>query len=332
MTGGEFEQYLMRLSLTPAEAAQLLSVNPRTVRRWLDGEEVSGPAEQAIRAWIRLHDRHLPWRPDSAAIIDNDQDQIARHRSHTITLDDLLARVEARGGARLPWNVDWDRGHATLGPIEVSFYKLLGGGFSLGTYTRKDGYPDVERDIEIIEDAAYCIAQALKKKNPDFGPVTLVVHDGPAKGRVASQKLLKFPKVNDAIRRVCEKMGAPDFHDPFITTESPTELLWDTHELRRECERRTKAPPALKALADYIKSHSGIFVTIGPQMLAPTESAQRKRRIESLAEEIQNLADKARDGIAEYPEFEAVLGALHAAGLFPENGLVSAVAHALVRT
>ena len=37
MTKEQFEQYLMRLGLTPAEAAQLLSVSPRTVRRWQEG-------------------------------------------------------------------------------------------------------------------------------------------------------------------------------------------------------------------------------------------------------------------------------------------------------
>ena len=326
MTGSEFDQYLLRLGLTPAEAAQLLSVNARTVRRWLDGEEVSGPAEQAIRAWIRLHDRHLPWRPDSASIIDNDQDQIARHRSHAITLNDLLARVEARGGARLPWNVDWDRGHATLGPMEVSFYKLLNGGFSLGTYTRKDGYPDVERDIEIIEDAAYCIAQALKKKNPDFGPVTLFAFDGPSKGRVAVPQLQGFPTARDAIRHACEVIGSPGFHDPFITTESPTELLWDTRELRQECERRTKAPPALAALADYVQTNSGTFAISGAQMLEPAEAARRRQRIEMLGAELRALANRAHDGMADYPTFEAVLSALHAAGFFPKGELVSAAA------
>lgn len=331
MTGNEFGQFLLRLGLAPGEAAQLLSVTPRTVRRWLDGEEVSGPAEQAIRAWIRLHDRHLPWRPDSASIAENDQDQITRHRSHAINLNEILARVEARGGARLPWSVDWDRGQATLGPMEVSFYKLLNGSFSLGTYRRKDGDPDVERDREIIEDAAHCIAQALKKKNPDFGPVTLFVHDGPAKGRVASQQLQNFPTARDAIRKVCAKIGSPGFHDPFITTESPTELLWDTHELRRECERRAKAPPALAALAEYVRTNSALFVRISAQMLAPTEATQRRQRIKALADELDGLADQARDGLIQYPEFESVLAALHAAGFFPDGELVSGVARALVR-
>ena len=198
--------------------------------------------------------------------------------------------------------------------------------------TRKDGDPDVNRDIEIIEDAAYCIAQAFKKKNPDFGPVTLFAQDGPNKGRVAIQQLQEFPTARDAIRYACEAIGSPGLHDPFITTESPTELLWDVRELRQECERRTKAPPALAALADYVRINCGTFVTDGAHMLAPADTARRRQRIEALAEELKALADKARDGMADFSEFEAVLSALHAAGFFPEGELVSAVARALVRT
>src|SRR5271163_3587578 len=96
MTKDQLQQYLLRLGLSPAEAAQLLSVSPRTVRRWQDGEEVPGPAQQAILAWIRLHERHLPWRPDSISIAEDNQDQIARHRFHTINLADVIQRVEAR--------------------------------------------------------------------------------------------------------------------------------------------------------------------------------------------------------------------------------------------
>ena len=214
--------------------------------------------------------------------------------------------------------------------MEVSFYKLRNGGFSLGTYTRKDGDPDVGRDREIIEDAAYCIAQALKKKNLDFGPVRLFVHDGPAKGRVASQRSEKFSTSQDAIRRACKAIGSPGFYDPFITTESPTELLWDQQELRKECEQRAKAPPALAALANYVRTNSAVFVRNGPQLLGPAETTQRRQRIEALADKLDELAAKARDGLIKYPDFEAVLGALHVAGFFPSGELVSEVAHAFV--
>ncbi len=57
--------------------------------------------------------------------------------------------------------------------MEISYYKLASGSFSLANYRRKDGQPDVERDWEAIEDAAACIAQAMKK-DPHYGPVVLV--------------------------------------------------------------------------------------------------------------------------------------------------------------
>jgi hypothetical protein len=151
--------HLTTLRLTQAEAAQLLGVSARTVRRWVEGEEVPGPAEAALRAWRRLAANNLPWKPDSISIVEDDQDQIAHHRIHTIGLSDLLARVEARGGARVPWAVNVERGCAVLGPLEVSFYKLRSGGFSVSFYTRKDTSPDVSRDWALIEDAIYCIAK-----------------------------------------------------------------------------------------------------------------------------------------------------------------------------
>ena len=62
-------------------------------------------------------------------------------------------------------------------------------------------------------------------------------------------------------------MGSPCFHGTFTMTASSNELLWDTHNLRQECERRTKATAALAALANYVHSYSALFVHNGPQML-----------------------------------------------------------------
>jgi hypothetical protein len=334
MTPPELRLTLSRLELTQAEAAQLLGIAPRTVRRWLDGEDIPGPAEQALRAWIRLHDRNLPWRPDTESVVQDDQDQIARHRAHAIRLNEMLARVEARGGPRVPWAVDRGRQIATLGPMEVSYYKLASGSFSLANYRRKDAEPDVERDWEAIEDAAASIAWALRK-DPDYGPVTLVTHDGPALGRVAQQNLTAFTSNREALRHVCGHIDEPGFHDPFIMGRSRSDqqmdLIWDTRDLRRECERRNTAPAALTAVADYTRKHSEMFVRNGPRMLTPPETAKHRQRIEALADQIDALAVEARDGAAEYRQFETILGRLHAEGFFPDDELVSAVAkHLLV--
>ena len=97
------------------------------------------------------------------SIVEDDQEQIALHRNHTVGIADMLERVDARGGARTPWAVDVAGHEAKLGPIEVGFYLLRSGGFSLSTYTRRDRAPDTEADWPLIEDAAECIAAELGK-------------------------------------------------------------------------------------------------------------------------------------------------------------------------
>ena len=323
MTFIELEQTLLRLGLSQTGAAQLLSVAPRTVRRWLEGEEIPGPAEQTFRAWLRLHEKKLAWRPDSVSIAADDQDQIARHKKHAVELIEMLARVEARGGSRLPWKVDHERSRAVLGPMEVTFYTLQSGSFSLGSYTRKDGDPDVERDWEMIEDAAYSIAQELTHR-----PVTLAFHNRPWRSGIVEQSLAKFPSKDKAIQRACAALGSPGFHDPFIFTGKPTEVLLDKHALRHECQRRKTSAAALRAVAAYVRRHSSLFVRHGPALPTPTQAAQKKQKIESVADEIELLAGSAEQESATYQQFDPLLGALHKLGFFPETALISAVARA----
>lgn len=161
MSSHELTQHLSILRLSPAEAAQLLGVSPRTLRRWIEGEDVPGPAEAALRAWRLLDDRNLAWQPDSVSLLENDKDQIARHRQHAKELAALVKRVDARGGPKNPWTVDLVKGKATFGHYEIGFYKMLSEGFSLSTYRRKDTAPDVVRDGAEIEDAAFCISKAF---------------------------------------------------------------------------------------------------------------------------------------------------------------------------
>lgn len=328
MDKGQLEQYLGRLGLAPADAAQLLSISSRTLRRWLDGEDIPGPAQRAILAWIHLHERRLPWRPDTVSIVQDDQNQIARHRQHTIDTVDVLKRVEVRGGAKAPWIVDWDKGRASLGSMEVSFYKLQSGGFSLGSYRRTDSPPDSARDMPMIEDAVYCIAQALAKKGKDDVPVTLVVHDGPAKGRVAKQELMQFPNAQAGIKHLCKHIGQHGYSEPFLMTRD-SELLWDQHELKRECIRRADGPKALADLAAYVRQHSNIFVQDGPGSVGPAERTRRETRIKALGDSIDELAQRVDDGSVHYQDFEEFLGLLHTAGFFPPNELIGNVAFAL---
>ncbi len=320
MSRAELEQSLIRLGLTQTEGAQLLGVDPRTLRRWLEGDEIPGPAEQAVRAWLKVHDRTMPWRPDSASIDTDDQDQIGKIRQHGIDLSEIISRVEARGGPQIPWVVDRPRSRATFGQMEVTFYALPNGSFSPANYTRKDGHPDVERDRSLIEDAMYCIAKEFTS------PVTLAWGDRNWRsGGAVGQSQQSFPTKEAAIQRACAAMGEPDFHDAFIM--SGNHLLLDKHDLRRECERRKDRAAALKAVAEYVLRHSHVFATDGPRMLSPEQRQRQQQRIEAVAKKVGELAVPAERGEVSYEQFETLLGELHKLGFFPTTSLVSAVAH-----
>lgn len=162
MSSTEFTSGLKRLALSEAEAGRLLSVTPRSVRRWSEGStEVPGPVEQALRAWLRLEDLGLAWRPDGIAIWEVDQTEL--YRQHAVELDALIQKVKKRGGPAAPWKVDLAARRASLGPIEVNFHVLANEGFSPSSYTRKDCSPDLKRDWRLLEDAFSCIATAIGK-------------------------------------------------------------------------------------------------------------------------------------------------------------------------
>lgn len=143
------------------EAARLLEVDPRTVRRWAvgDGTDIPGPAMHALRAWLGLQQRGLPWRPG-----DDATEKIAPHRVHAIEFYELLLRVDKRGGPSGAWDVNLDKGLAVLGPVKVSFYRLANGGFAPSFYSRSDGNLDVKRDWPLIEDAFACIAKVFAEQ------------------------------------------------------------------------------------------------------------------------------------------------------------------------
>lgn len=189
MTGQEIQEHLRALGLTQAESAQLLGVSARTMTRWCTGgEEVPGPAEAALRAWRRLEQRHLAWRPDSVSIVEDDAEQIASLRQEAINLDDVLSRVEARGGPKLPWVVNFAESEAALGRIYVSFYKLRNGGFSLGVYSRRDGvHPDLQRDWPLIEDAIFCIAQEFERLRSRAAALNAIAADIRSKSHIFGQ-------------------------------------------------------------------------------------------------------------------------------------------------
>jgi hypothetical protein len=166
MNRAELQAVLDELGLTRSEAAMLLSVDGRTIARWFASpSRISGPAEQALRAWVRLNRMGLAWKPEDLPIGEDDTEelakQIALYRQHAIQLDGLLRKVAARGGPKLPWMVDLDAHKATLGQMTVGFYLLPNGGFSPSTYRRSDRHPDMEEDAQLLEDAYAAIAKAI---------------------------------------------------------------------------------------------------------------------------------------------------------------------------
>ena len=174
MSRSEIAEALRRLGLEHKEAAKLLSVDIKTVARWLDGStDVPGPVVQALRAWMRLEEAHINWRPDGLELrimTNKDRDeQIRLMREHVVSLDDVMQRVRSRGGPAAPWKVDLKAHRAELaGTMVVSFYALPNGNFSPNSYRRTDKEPDYERDRPLIEDAVACIAEAVGKAGPGW--------------------------------------------------------------------------------------------------------------------------------------------------------------------
>jgi hypothetical protein len=246
MTAGEVNGCLANLQLSQADAARLLGVVPRTVSRWLAGEEVPGPVEQALRAWQVMQRHGLMWRPDTVAITQNDQTQIGLTRENAITVAQLIERVKARGGPQFPWLVERQNCRAISGPMEVGFYKLKNGSFSLSTYRRADMHPDVQRDRELIEDAVYCIAMEMRKEAEM--PVTLVFMDGPGFvgpdgrfGNIHTKEFLSNDKALQAAFGLIDVSKGQSFAIRTGTANSSGEFLWNDPEIRAEYDRRMKA-------------------------------------------------------------------------------------------
>ena len=169
MSAVEFRECLQHLAISQIEAATLLSVNPRTVRRWAENHtEIPGPTEQVLRAWIRLQNLGFPWLPDDVSVCGSAPEEIAEaiaaYREKSLDLYSILEKVESRGGPAAPWDVNLKKCQATLGPISVSFYRLKNGGFSPSFYRRNDIKADRERDRILLEDAFACIAKAISNE------------------------------------------------------------------------------------------------------------------------------------------------------------------------
>jgi len=155
---------LGRLGLSQAEAARLLGVRLRTVQRWIAGRpEVAEPAAQALRAWCRLAERGLVWRPDGEAIVIEDFAVGAAARRRALGFEEILARVAARGGPKRRWRVNIARRRTATQGIVVYFNQLADGSFLPVSYRRTDGTADLRRDRAVVEEAIAVFAEFVAR-------------------------------------------------------------------------------------------------------------------------------------------------------------------------
>lgn len=173
MFAGEFVQSIANLRLDSGDAAKLLSVDIKTVRRWMDGKvAIPGPVSEVLSAWIKLDRLRIPWRPDVAPVAPIDEDAIAEqlqlYRNEAIELAEILERVEERGGPAANWDVDFNRYIAELPNIMcVFFYPLPNGSFYPSSYSRLDDRTaNLRRDWPLVEDAIASIARAIASQKP----------------------------------------------------------------------------------------------------------------------------------------------------------------------
>ena len=160
----EFNRHLEYLGLRQVDAAALMRVTPRALRRWQSGEqEIPAPVAELVKVWRQLHLAQIPWGADLESIWYGDDEQIRRHQEHDKALAAILNQVEARGGLTAPWRVNLKEHYAAIGSMVVTFYKLRSGSFSLQNYRRRDREPDPYRDQSLIEEAVAAFAAAVTK-------------------------------------------------------------------------------------------------------------------------------------------------------------------------
>ena len=65
----EYQEHMRALRIDRDELAQLMNVNERTVRRWEQGKDgVPYLVGAVLKAWRRLDDLHLAWKPGAISI------------------------------------------------------------------------------------------------------------------------------------------------------------------------------------------------------------------------------------------------------------------------
>ncbi len=172
MNARDFRDSLAGLGLSQAEAARLLGVKQRTVQRWAAGRpSVGEPAAQALRAWRRLAERGIAWRPDGDPVEVEDLAGLAQRRRAALGLPDIQHPGPGpRGGWRRRWRINIDRCRATSAAMVVHFNRLADGSFLPASYRRLDGPAEMPHDRALLEEAmAVFLEAAARRRDLDSG-------------------------------------------------------------------------------------------------------------------------------------------------------------------
>jgi hypothetical protein len=191
---------------------------------------------------------------------------------------------------------------------------------------------------QAMEGACLVWEDRLKKDMAEIGPLTLIYSDAPMfidpyrpRGRVAQLRQEPFPTNAAALARVQFLWGRDDFHGPFII-DKDNKPLWNRVELMRVIDGNDKTAPTLantiRKVADYVRANAQFHARDGARAATAKEAAATKRKIEAIADELDDMVITGAGSNVRYSHFEERLAQLHDLGFFPPNKMVSDVAHA----
>ena len=171
MTAQQLRSHLDGLGLSQTDAAKFLKLTARSVRAYAQEQGTPVPQPVAIALNLARQLRRLGqwWQPQRASTCTlqplwaQEREAAARRRVYDLRVPEILAKIGARGGPVTPWDVDLERGRATLGTMRLEFTMLPHGGFVPLAYQRTDMPPVPGRDWALLEDAYACIGRALDK-------------------------------------------------------------------------------------------------------------------------------------------------------------------------
>ncbi len=198
-----------------------------------------------------------------------------------------------------------------------------------------------------VETACDVWARRVRQEMAGYGPVTLIYSDGPMfrspygpqqRGQMLHQE--PYAMNAQAIARVCELWGRPDFFNPFVV-ETGGRDLWNEMELARVVSGDDSNAPTrvnllrrcaetIHALAEDARANISLTVWNGPALPTAVQRADREARISAIANELDSLALAAPQGLVSYQKVEERFTALRGLGKSASNALVSDVAKAFV--